>query len=127
MDYANLRKQAMILNALCDAHEAIEAGKAREKVIIADERTPEQMEEIKQAELISYSNIVLASASGSLKSQLLGNLSDEPTLKAEDLVRLEIDEKLADEIIAESVVIRTDALALREPKEINSIAEEIEP
>ncbi len=115
MDYANIKKQIAYMQSLVDAHEAVEAGKAIR---------PDAPVDI-EAQKISCSNIALASASGSPKSQLIGNLSEQPTIKADDLILIGIDEKLADEMITEGAAIRADALALRVREE--PIAEEIEP
>jgi hypothetical protein len=101
IDYSLLRKQVVFLNALCAAHDAVEAGK-----------------ELKPAEAVDLDAAKTAArnaalAGDGLKAALLGTLSTLPTATAKTLTDTGMDEKLADDIIAEVVVIRADALALK--------------
>jgi hypothetical protein len=107
---ANYRKQAAYLSALCDAAEAVEAAAA----IKVEE--PVKAEDL-ETQKISASNVALASASGSVKSQLIGNITEEPTATAEDLTRIGFDEKQAVAMIDEGAAIRVAALDLRKPVE----------
>jgi hypothetical protein len=104
MDYTAKRKQAAYLIALCDCHDAVEAGKA----LAAKE--PEPAEDI-QAQKDCFSNIVLGGSG--VKAELLGTIASEPTITVKALVDVGFEEREADELIAESVKVRADAFELR--------------
>lgn len=62
---------------------------------------------------LSQSNLILA-GSGE-KAEILGTISTEPVVTAEDLTSLDVCPSMADELVAAAADIRTQALALREP------------
>ena len=105
-DYTGARKQAAYLNALCDAHSAVETGK-----LIKEDAEPK---ETIANQKVSASNIALAGSGA--KAEIMGTISTEPTLRAADLVALGMDDKYADGVMIEAAAVRVDALALREVK-----------
>lgn len=123
MDYLSLRKQIAYLEALCVAHDAVEAGKAHREVALADERTPAELAAIKEAELLSFSNIAIAGSG--FKAELCGTISGEPTATVEKLVEVGFDEKQAADLVAEGKAIRADALVIRQPLPVEPAKEEV--
>ena len=104
MEYADLRKQIAYMTALCEANDAVVAGKA------VAEKEPAEAADIATAK-ISASNIAIAGSG--FKAELCGTISDEPTATVETLTSVGFDEKLAAEMIDEGARIRADALTLR--------------
>ncbi|MFA6198646.1 MAG: hypothetical protein WC734_05890 [Patescibacteria group bacterium] len=104
-DYTGARKQAAYLTALCDAHDAVVAGKALKE---------DEPKETLEAQKISASNIALAGSSA--KAEILGTLSAAPSMKTDDLVKIGMETKYAEAVMIEAATIRADALALREVK-----------
>lgn len=106
--YEQARKAIAYLTALCDAHDAVESGKA------IDTAKPESAPVDTTAQKTTAQNIALAGSGD--KAALMGTISTEPTITSKELVDAGIDEKLAVEIITERDAIRADALALTEVK-----------
>ena len=101
--YDNARKTIEYLTALIEAHDAIESGKAVAPVM-------EDKQGAVMAQKTTARNIALAGSGA--KAELMGTIEDEPTLDAQALIDVGIDEKTAAEIIIARDGIRADAIAM---------------
>jgi len=102
--YDDYRKQILIKQSLCDADAALRAGQA------AKDALPVDSEADKEAALISARNAVIAGTG--LKAELLGNISNAPTIKLPDLMAMGFDADEAAVLIADGLAKRAAALAL---------------